>query len=92
MAPALSGRVRAQHIVDLKELLKNRSDCRNLIVGLKEIELVDRLTVTCLSLCEAIEFRNCPAFLQKWVAQERFRAAAETAYRASDAIMDGGEH
>ena len=63
--------------MELEELFKTQTDCHNLIVDLKEIELVDREAVTFLALGErkGIELRNCPAYLREWVPQELLRMA-----------------
>jgi hypothetical protein len=41
------------------------------VLDLMEVMLVDRDVVTFLAACErkGVELRNCPAFLQEWIAK-----------------------
>jgi hypothetical protein len=49
------------------------------VIDLTEVRLVDREAVRLLVVSEAngIEFRNCPAYIREWVAQERDGTGAQ---------------
>ena len=73
----VSGRMQAEHVDTLRELLGREKG--GVAIDLKEVLLVDREAVRLLALSEAngTELRNCPAYIREWVARERTRASAE---------------
>ena len=70
---ALSGRIEAEHILELEELLRIQTGCRNSIVDLKEIDLVDRDAVRFLARCEkdGAKLENCPTYIRDWIKREK---------------------
>jgi len=73
----VSGRIHAEHMATLRELLGREKG--GVAIDLEEVNLVDREAVNLLALSEAngIELRNCPAYIREWVARERARTSAE---------------
>jgi anti-anti-sigma regulatory factor len=67
----VSGRIRAENVDTLRELL--RREKAGVAIDLKEVTLVDRDAVTFLALSETggIELRNCPGYVREWVDRER---------------------
>jgi hypothetical protein len=67
----VSGRIRAENVDTLRELLGREK--AGIVIDLKEVTLVDRDAVTFLALSEAggIELRNCPAYVREWLDRER---------------------
>jgi hypothetical protein len=67
---ALSGRMEAEHVVELKELFD--SDYRNIILDLRELRLADRDAVKFLRSCErdGMNLENCPAYVREWMDRE----------------------
>jgi hypothetical protein len=67
---ALSGRMEAERIADLKELFDSES--RNIILDLQELRLADRDVVRFLKGCEAdgMKLEKCPAYLREWMDRE----------------------
>jgi len=67
----VSGRIHAEHVDMLRELL-GLEEVR-VVVDLREVTLVDREAVSFLALSEAqgVELKNCPAYLREWVDRER---------------------
>lgn len=57
----------------LRELLKSEAPSHNLLLDLGEVKLVDRDAVRFLAQIEAegAKLRNCSAFIQEWILQER---------------------
>jgi hypothetical protein len=67
----LSGRMEAEHVVELKELLDH--DYRNNILDLQDLRLADRDAVRFLKGCEAegMKLQNCPAYVREWMDREK---------------------
>ena len=66
----LSGRMEAEHVVELKELFDH--DYRNVILDLRDLRLADRDAVRFLRACEAdgMKLENCPAYVREWMNRE----------------------
>ena len=73
----VSGRIQAEHVDMLRELL-GLEEAR-VVVDLREVTLVDREAVSFLALSEAqgVELRHCPAYIREWVDRERPRHDAD---------------
>jgi hypothetical protein len=69
----VSGRIRAEHVDMLRELL-GLEEVR-VVVDLREVTLVDRESVSFLALSEAqgVELNNCAAYLREWIDRQRPR-------------------
>jgi len=70
---ALSGRMAAENVAELKTLFESEAEDRPIILDLENITLVDRDAVKFLGRCEAdsIRLKNCPAYIREWIARER---------------------
>jgi hypothetical protein len=68
---ALSGRMEAEHVVELKQLFDR--DYLNIILDLRELRLADRDAVRFLKGCEedGMELQNCPAYVREWMDREK---------------------
>jgi hypothetical protein len=68
---ALSGRMEAEHVAELKALF----DCnyRDIILDLQDLRLTDRDAVRFLKRCEAdgMTLENCPAYVREWIDTEK---------------------
>jgi hypothetical protein len=66
----LTGRMEAEHVVELGELFD--SDYRNIILDLRELRLADRDAVKFLRSCErdGMNLENCPAYVREWMDRE----------------------
>jgi hypothetical protein len=84
----VSGRIHAEHVDMLRELL-GLEEVR-VVVDLREVTLVDREAVSFLALSEAqgVELRNCAAYLREWVDRERPRNDTD---RADPKAGGGGD-
>jgi anti-anti-sigma regulatory factor len=71
------GRIQVEHAGTIEELIGE--ECHGVILDLTEVMLVDRDVVTFLAACErkGVELKNCPAFLQEWIAKEQLHLAAD---------------
>ncbi len=70
---SLSGRMKAEHVGELKALFESETGCRRIVLDLRDLTLVDRDAVRFLDRCEAdsIKLKNCPAYIREWIARER---------------------
>jgi anti-anti-sigma regulatory factor len=69
----LTGRIQAEQVSDLQELVKSDLPDHSLVLDLKEVKLVDRDAVRFLAEIEAqgARLRNCSAFVREWISRER---------------------
>jgi anti-anti-sigma regulatory factor len=69
----LTGRIQAEQISELQELLRSELPHHCLVLDLKDVKLVDRDVVRFLAQIEAqgASLRNCSAFITEWVSRER---------------------
>ena len=81
----LCGRIQLEHVSSIKDLIAKEKG--EIVFDLSEVTIVDREVVNLVATCalKGIQLRNCPAFLDQWVAKERQRIAAETANEAPGA-------
>jgi hypothetical protein len=70
---ALSGRMDAEHMTELKSLFGAEPAGRRITLDLNELTLVDQDAVRFLGRCEArnIQLKNCPAYIREWITRER---------------------
>jgi len=72
---ALSGRIEAEDIDELRRLFELEDSSRKIALDLRDVTLVDRDGVKFLAVCEAngIELENCPAYIREWIGRENGR-------------------
>jgi anti-anti-sigma regulatory factor len=70
---AVSGRMDAENLAELKTLFGSEASGRRITLDLKELTLVDQDAVRFLMRCEAdnIHLKNCPAYIREWITRER---------------------
>ena len=66
----LSGRIEAEQVAELRELLDR--DYQNIILDLRDVRLADRDSVKFLRSCErdGMKLENCPAYVREWMDRE----------------------
>lgn len=71
----VSGRVEAEHIEMLREMLGQEKD--EVAVDLEQVLIVDRNALGPLARFEqsGVELRNCPAYVRKWIMSQRAGAS-----------------
>ena len=69
----LSGRIAPEDIDELRRLFGLESSAVQIALNLKELVLVDGDGVEFLAGCEAagMALENCPAYVRKWIDQQR---------------------
>ena len=71
----LSGRIEAEDIEELREVLALETTEKQLVLDLRDVTLVNQDAITFLGSCEAdsIKLENCPAYIREWIEQARGR-------------------
>jgi hypothetical protein len=71
----LSGRIEADEVGELQELLALEPLGREVALDLKDVTLVNQDAVTFLDGCEAnrIKLENCPAYIRAWIDRGKGR-------------------
>jgi anti-anti-sigma regulatory factor len=70
---ALSGRIETQAIAELKRLLGLQTDCRDIVLDLKDVTVVDRDVMRFFVSCEAdgVKLENCTPYIREWMDREK---------------------
>ena len=71
----LSGRIEAEGVKELRELLALEAAGQQLVLDLRDVTLVNQDAVKFLSTCEAdsIKLENCPAYIREWIERVKGR-------------------
>ena len=71
----VSGRIEAEEIKELQQLLSLETSGHRLIFNLRDVTLVNQDAVHFLAQCEAdgIKLDNCPLHIRTWINQGRRR-------------------
>jgi anti-anti-sigma regulatory factor len=74
----LIGRIRAEHLVELKAQIKGSR--KPVVLDLEELNLVDAEVVRFLGTClvEGIRLVNCSPYINNWIAQEHGRGSCDS--------------
>jgi hypothetical protein len=69
----LSGRVETQAVAELRRLLGLQTECRDIVLDLKDVSLVSRDAMGFLSRCEAggVKLENCTPYIREWMEREK---------------------
>jgi len=69
----LSGRIETPAIAELTRLFKLRTDCRDIVLDLKDVSVVDRDVMCFLARCEAdgVRLENCTPYIREWMEREK---------------------
>ena len=71
----LSGRIEAEHVRELRQLLALETAGKHLVLDLRDVTLVNEGAVTFLAGCEAdsVKLENCPAYIREWIERTKGR-------------------
>jgi hypothetical protein len=69
----LSGRIEEQAIAELRRLFELQTDCRNIVLDLKDVCVVDRDAISFLARCEAdgVKLENLTPYIREWMEREK---------------------
>jgi hypothetical protein len=77
----VSGRIAAEHVDMLRELLEKEKG--QVALDLEEVTIVNREAIRLFVLSETngVELRNCVDYIREWVARERRRNDGDRSHR-----------
>jgi anti-anti-sigma regulatory factor len=69
----LSGRIETDAIAELRRLLERQTGCRNIVLDLKDVSVVDRDAMGFLARCEAdgVKLENLTPYIREWMEREK---------------------
>jgi hypothetical protein len=69
----LSGHIETQAMAELKRLFERHTDCRDIVVDLRDVSMVDREVMRFFIRCEAdgVTLENCTPYIREWMTRER---------------------
>jgi anti-anti-sigma regulatory factor len=69
----ISGRLDAEDLPELKELIQSEGSGRRVVLDLRELALVDQGAVRFLEQCDSngIELENCAPYICEWIERQR---------------------
>jgi hypothetical protein len=72
MTLALSGRVGAEHVPELRRCIEEERQ-RNIVLDLGEVNLVDAEIVRFLVECgtQGVRLAHCPGYVREWMVREK---------------------
>jgi anti-anti-sigma regulatory factor len=72
----LSGRIEAEGVKELRELLALEAAGQQLVLDLRDVTLVNQDAIKFLSSCEAdsIKLENCPPYIREWIERVNGRS------------------
>ena len=70
---ALSGRMQAENLPELKRVVETRDGYKKLVLDLTDVKLIDRDVVRFLAKLETdnATITNCPRYIREWIRRER---------------------
>jgi hypothetical protein len=69
----LSGHIETQAMAELKRLFELQTDCRDIVVDLRDVSMVDREVMRFFMRCEAdgVTLENCTPYIREWMKREK---------------------
>jgi hypothetical protein len=69
----LSGRIEEPAIAELRRLFEGQTDCRDIILDLKDVGVIDRDVMRFFVRCEAdgVKLENCTPYIREWMEREK---------------------
>jgi hypothetical protein len=69
----LSGHIETQAMAELKRLFELYTDCRDIVVDLRDVSMVDREVMRFLMHCESngVTLENCTPYIREWMTREK---------------------
>jgi hypothetical protein len=69
----LSGRIEKQAIAELRRLFECQKGCRDIVLDLKDLGVIDRDVIHFFVRCEAdgVKLDNCTPYIREWMEREK---------------------
>ena len=70
---ALSGRIEAEAIAELRKLFERQADSCGIVLDLKDVSVVNRAAMHFFVSCEAdgVKLENCTPYIREWMDREK---------------------
>jgi hypothetical protein len=68
-----NGRIEKPAIAELRRLFELQTDCRNIVLDLKDVSVIDRDVMCFFVRCEAdgVKVENCAPYIREWMEREK---------------------
>ena len=85
----LSGRIEAEDIEELREVLALETTGKQLVLDLRDVMLVNQDAVKFLGSCEAdsIRLEKCPAYIRAWIDRGKGRRNRRRKYSICASLL-----
>jgi len=69
----LSGRIDRQATAELRRLFQGQTDCRDVVLDMKDVGVIDRDVMCFFMSCEAdgVKLENCASYFHEWMEREK---------------------
>ena len=69
----LSGRIEKEALVELRRLFESQPDCRDIVLDLKDVTVINREVMRFLAHCEVdgVKLENCTPYIREWMEREK---------------------
>jgi anti-anti-sigma regulatory factor len=69
----LSGRIEKEAIAELRRLFERQTDYRDMVLDLKDVNVIDREALRFFMACEAdrVKLENCASYIREWMKREK---------------------
>jgi hypothetical protein len=69
----LSGRIEKEAIAEMRTLFECQTDCRDIVLDLKDVGVIDRDVMSFFVCCEAdgVKLENCASYIREWMEREK---------------------
>ncbi len=69
----LSGRIDTQATAELRRLFEGQTDCRDMVLDMKDVGAIDRDVMCFFMSCEAdgVKLENCASYIREWMEREK---------------------
>jgi hypothetical protein len=69
----LSGHIETEAMAELKRLFGFHTDCRDIVVDLRDVTMIDREVMRFFMRCESagVTLENCTPYIREWMTRER---------------------
>ncbi len=69
----LSGRIDKQATAELRGLFEGQTDCRDIVLDMKDVGVIDRDVMCFFMSCEAdgVKLENCASYIREWMEREK---------------------
>ena len=70
----LSGRIDTQATAELRRLFEGQTDCRDIVLDMKDVGVIDRDVMCFFISCEAdgVKLENCASYIREWMEREKY--------------------